>query len=247
MQPDGALAQRGLDPAAGGRRVGHGLDRREGLGSDDEERRRRIEVLQRVGDVRAIDVRHEMAARAVMVGRKRQRRHGRSEIGPADADVDDIREAPSGRALRLPAAHGPGKLRHRGQHVEHVRHDVAPFLHDRLPRTVPQREMEDRAVLGAVDPGAGEHGVAPGLHSRHVGQPVEKRHGPVVDGAFGPVEQQIVQAGRKAAETIGIAREGGAHVAVGDPCIPQFFEGWGDRFPVHSWRPCSRSGLPRSR
>ena len=44
-----------------------------------------------------------MRARPVMVGRQRQRRHGRAEIGAADADIDDVGE----RARRAPARSSP--------------------------------------------------------------------------------------------------------------------------------------------
>jgi hypothetical protein len=64
---------------------------------------------KRVGDMRAVDIGDEMQSRAVMIGRQRQRRHHRTEIGAADADIDHIGErlapvAPSDRAGAHPVA-----------------------------------------------------------------------------------------------------------------------------------------------
>ncbi len=56
MVVDGLLAQRIGQPLAGGVGVGHGFVSGEGLGRDDEQRPRRIEPLERVVHMRAIDI-----------------------------------------------------------------------------------------------------------------------------------------------------------------------------------------------
>ncbi len=65
---------------------------------------------QRVREMRAVDVRHEVRARAVVrVRRQRQRRHRRTEIRSADADVDDVGDAKPGVAEPLAGAHRFGE------------------------------------------------------------------------------------------------------------------------------------------
>ena len=115
---DGVLAERVDQPTPRGAGVGQRLDRAERLGGDDEQRRRRIECLQRGVDVGAVDVRHEVGAQARMPeGGQRTRRHRRPEVGAADADVDDVGDAVVG-------ADAIGERRHRVEHGVHVRHDV---------------------------------------------------------------------------------------------------------------------------
>ena len=89
--------------------IGHRLDGGEGLRRDEEQRRLGLESLQRVGDMRAIDVRHIMQPRSIVIGRQRQRRHGGSKVRAADADVDDIGD--------LAAADFARKRRHGGEHA----------------------------------------------------------------------------------------------------------------------------------
>ena len=47
------------------------------------------------------------------IGRERQRRHGRAEVGAADADVDDVGEGLAGRALARAVAKARGEGAHR--------------------------------------------------------------------------------------------------------------------------------------
>ena len=66
MLGDGAClaVQAGQQPVARGARVGHGLERGEGLGGDDEQRLRRIEIAHRLGEVRAVDIGDEAEGHA---------------------------------------------------------------------------------------------------------------------------------------------------------------------------------------
>ncbi len=62
-----------------------------------------------VSNMRAVDCGHEMRARAVMERRQRQRRHDRTEIRAADADIDDVGDLFAGGAFkalpeRMPSA-----------------------------------------------------------------------------------------------------------------------------------------------
>ena len=67
----------------------------------------------------------------------------------------------SGRALPLARAHRVGERRHPVEHLVHLGDDVDAVDDERAPARHPQRDVEDGAVLGDVDPLAGEHRVAP--------------------------------------------------------------------------------------
>ncbi len=117
--------QRVHDPLARGGRVGHGLQRGEGLGREDEEGLRRIEIVGRVGKGRAIDIGDE-AERHLRIGKVAQRDvgHLRPQIRSADADVDHVLDGLAGVALPLAAAHAIGKGRHLVEHCVHVGDNV---------------------------------------------------------------------------------------------------------------------------
>ena len=86
-------------PVAGGVGVGHGLEGGEGLGGDEEEGFVGFEVNDCFGEVGSVDVgdeaEGEIALRVVLeslVG------HDGTEVGAADADVDDVLDALAGVA-----------------------------------------------------------------------------------------------------------------------------------------------------
>ena len=65
-----------------------------------------------------------------------------------------------GRAGPLAAAQPVGELAHPVQHLVHVGHDVLAVDAQLDAARLPQRGVQDRAVLGGVDVHAGEHRVA---------------------------------------------------------------------------------------
>ena len=51
----------------------------------------RIQILENLGDMRAVDVGHEMETHADrVIGGQRFDGHGRAQIRAADADIDDV-------------------------------------------------------------------------------------------------------------------------------------------------------------
>ena len=95
----GRLAERGDDARPRAGRVGHGLLRRKSFRRDDEQRARKIERLQRVGKIGAVDIGDEMRSRPrAAVGRQCPRRHRRPEVGAANPYIHDIREGFIARA-----------------------------------------------------------------------------------------------------------------------------------------------------
>ena len=107
-------------------RVGHGFQRGEGLGGDDEQCLGGIEVAHRFGEIRAVDIGDEAERhRAVAVVAQRVIGHDRTEIGAADADIDQIANTLAGMTLPIPAAHPVGKIGHLVKHGVHIGHDVS--------------------------------------------------------------------------------------------------------------------------
>ena len=181
-------------PRAGRVRVGHRLLRGEGLGRNDEQRLRRVEVVRGLGEVGAVHVRDEAeghVARAVVaqgfVG------HDRPKVRPADADVDDGANALAGVALPFAAAHALGEVGHLVQHRVHLRHDVPAVDVDVCIPGGAQRHVEHRAILGNIDLVAAEHRVdalAQAAVRREIQQQLQRFVG---DAVLGVVQ---VEAGR---------------------------------------------------
>ena len=158
----GVAAKARQQPVARALSVGHRLQRREGLGRDDEQRFRGIEVAGRFDEVGAVDVGDEPERHvplAVML--ERLVGHHRPEVGAADADVDDVANALAGVALPGAAADPVGEVRHLVEHGVDLRHHVLAIDDDRCPFRRAQGHVQDGAVLGDVDLFAAEHGVDP--------------------------------------------------------------------------------------
>ena len=200
---DRGLVAEALDqpaPRRGG--VGHGLLGGEGLGRDHEQGTRRIERGERVEQVGAVDVGHEVRAQIrALVGLQRLAHHERPEVRAADADVDDVGDGLAGVAAPGAAAHPLAEVAHPGQHGVDVRHDVPAIHHDRPVGAVAQRDVQDRPVLGGVDPVACEHARAPGLELTFAGEVEQQADRLLGDAVLGVVEQQVIQRAARTART----------------------------------------------
>ena len=147
------------------------------------------------------------------VGLERLVGHDGTEVGPADADVDDRLDASPGHAGPLAGAHALGEGVRPGEHVVHVAHDVLAVDLERGVGRQPQRGVEHRPVLGDVDVLAGEHGVAarrdaPPRRPARAGRPRPRRRRGTWTGR---------RAGRRALSVCGHPRPGrrrGAQVGV---------------------------------
>ncbi len=152
-----------------------------------------------------------MRARPVVIGRQRQRRHGRAEIGAADADVDDVGDLLAGGAGCLAGAHGVGEGAHGVEHGEDFRLHVLPVEHHALAAEVAQRRVQHGAAFGDVDLLAGEHSGAAALEIGGPCQFLQQVHRLRVNRAFRPVEQQVAVGGGECLEALGIGGESFAH------------------------------------
>ena len=210
MPGDGALVavHAGQQPAARGLRVGHGLQRGEGLRGDDEQRLRGVEIAHRLGEIGAVDVGHEAEGHgAVAVVLQRLVGHHRPEIRSADADVDHIADALAGVALPGAAAHPLGEIRHPVQNGMNLGHDVAAVMQDRGAARRAQRNVEHRAVLGDVDLVAAEHRLDAVAQPGLLGELEQQTQGFIGDTVLGVVE---IDAGGLASQplpTLGVLGE----------------------------------------
>ena len=114
--------------------VGHRLQRREGLGRDDEQGLRRVEIAGRLHEIGAVDVGDEAERHgAIAVMLERLVGHHRPEVGAADADVDDVADAFAGVALPRAAADAVREVGHLVEHGVDLGHDVLAVDEDRWP------------------------------------------------------------------------------------------------------------------
>ena len=170
-------------------RVGHRLQRREGLRRDDEKRFRRIEIARRLDEVGAVDVGDEAERYgAVAVELERFVGHHRPEVGAADADVDDVADPLAGVALPLTAADPIGEVGHLVEHGVDLRHHVLAVDDDGYPFRRTQCHVQDGAIFGDVDFLAAKHRVDPGAQPGSFGELDEQLERLVVDAILRVVE-----------------------------------------------------------
>ena len=226
MMLDGAFTELVGDKLAGCCRIRHRLDRRERLRSDDEKGRFRVDQLQRIGNVRTVDVGNEMRAWAIVEWSQCQRRHHWAEIGAANADIDDVGDFLAGRTFEKARADCIGKLAHRRQNAVDVRHHVLAVDQHWRVRTVAQCGMKNGTVFGEVDGLAGKHFFALGFNAAFDCQLLKQCNDVVVHGALRIVHQQVIEFCAETAESLVVGRKGGTKIGCGSAarrCF-QFFD-----------------------
>ena len=172
---------------------------------------RRIEVVGRLDEVGAVDVRDEAEGHvAPAVVTQRAVGHHRPEVRAADADVDDVLDRTPGCPLPLPGADGVGEGAHPVEHLVHLGDDVDTVDDERGAARHPQRNVEHGAVLGDVDPLAGEHRVAPLGDTGLLRERDEQPERLVGDAVLRVVEEE---AGRLARQPLRPARIRGEEIA----------------------------------
>src|SRR5260221_8160093 len=91
------------------------------------------------------------------------------------------------------------------------RHDIGAVKHDRPIGAIAQRNVEDAAILGVVDPLAGIHAIAPGFDLGRAGEIKQQGYGVVGQAVLRKIQYQIARAGREPGlqlvEALGICRE----------------------------------------
>ena len=181
MLRDGLLvaAQSVEQPLARALGIGHGLQRREGLGGNDEQRLGRVEVAGRLNEVNAVNVGDEAEGhRPLAVMFERFVGHDRPEVGAADADVDDVADALAGVALPRAAPDAVGEVGHLVEHGMDLGHNVLAVHNDGGVLGRSQGDVQDGAVLGEVDLVPAEHRVNALAQAGLRGQLHEQLEGP---------------------------------------------------------------------
>ena len=195
-------------PVARGLRVGHRFERRERFRRDDEQRFGRVEIVRRLGEIGAVDIRDEAKCqRAIAVVPQRFVGHHRAEVGAADADVDDVANAFAGVAHPGAAADALGEGGHLVEHRMNCRHDILAVDHDRGALRRPQRDVQHGAILGDVDLLAAEHGVDSAAHVALFGELKEQLERFVGDAVLRVIEEDADGLGGHPLAARGVSRE----------------------------------------
>jgi len=214
------ISCRGQEPVPRRVRVCHRFLGRERLGRHQEQHSLRINELERLGQVGAVHVGYEVDAQAGLAVRlQRLAHHLRPQVGPADADVDDVGDGLARVALPLARPHGLAEDAHLRQDRVDFRHDVFSVHQDRSVRPVTQRDVQDGPVLRVVVLLAGEHGLD---LLRQAGLPCQvhqQRHRLTGDAILGIVEQDAVDGPREAREALRVARKQIAHMDIRDRAL----------------------------
>jgi hypothetical protein len=177
------------------------------------EHARRVERRREVGELGAVDVRHEMGAQqSRVVGCERGRRHGRAEVAAADADADDVGEARAARA-------GQPALVHRAHERRALRthgHHFAMLARERGGRAAgrdAQQRVQRCAALAGVHRRPRKQRFDAGAEALRLRQRRERVQRRRIQALPAEVEQQARGLAREAAEAVRIGSE---QLAYGD-------------------------------
>jgi hypothetical protein len=133
--------------------------------------------------------------------------HLRAEVRAADADVDDVGDLAAGVAAPHAGTHGIAETAHPGEHGRDLLRYVDAVDDARLTRPIAQRNVQHRAVLGAIDPLAREHRVAIGTHAGFARKRDKRRNRMLVDQILRVVHEEPRCLVRKLCRAFRIARE----------------------------------------
>ena len=129
---DAASPSRSVSHRRALRGVGERLDGAEGLRCHDEQRGLGPALRQHCGEIAAVDVRNEVTRDSLPPERSQGLvHHDRSEVGSADADVDDGVDAMALVAGQVSGADAFGEVAHGRQDLVHVGHHVVAVDLDR--------------------------------------------------------------------------------------------------------------------
>ncbi len=153
-------AETGQQPIPGIVRVGHRLQSGERLRRDDEQRVGRLQVPRRLDEVRSVHVGDEAERhRALAAVLERLVGHHRPQVGPSDANVDDVADLLAGVAPPGAAADALGEGRHPVEDLVHRGHHVLAVQPDGCASRRPQGDVQHGPLLGDVDFVAAKHRV----------------------------------------------------------------------------------------
>ena len=141
------------EPVTCAARVGHGLQRGESLGGDDEERLGRVQVEGGLHEIDAVHVgdKPERHVALAVVAQGFVGHHG-AEVRAADAHVDDVFDTLAGETFPIAAANAVAERppSFRGPHARRERR-LLPIHENRLVFRRAQRDVQNGAVFGDID------------------------------------------------------------------------------------------------
>lgn len=169
------------------------------LGGNDEERRFRVALLGDLGEIRAVNVGHEVRLQVPLrVVLERLGDHDRSEIGATDTDVDDRVNGLACVSLPFAGTNRVGKLL---DVVEHTLHLVGTFFLDLEllagRKDISQGDVQDGTIFGRVDVFPGKHGISERFHLGLLRERQQLIKDLARDQVFRVVEQDAVDVARR--------------------------------------------------
>ena len=197
-------------PGAGFASVGQGFQGGEGLGNDDEQGGLRVEALGLFGQIVRVDV-GDVACGDACVSVRLQRfvHHDGTQVGTADADVDDGFDLLAGNAGPFAGANLVGECVDAAEHFAHVLdgvlsvNDVLAFVFGRAA----QCGVQHGAVFGVVDVHAGVHGLGALVELDGLGEVCEQLQGFRLDQVLGQVEVQVARVEAQLLDALGVIGE----------------------------------------
>ena len=218
------LLQRRQTPGSGGIGVGRCLLRGEGLGGDHEQGRCRVQTVECLDQLGAVDIGHEMHPQIMaLVGPQCIADHLRPETGTADADADHVADRSARMPEPAPLSYLVGKGTHAFEHSAHARHHVDAVDLVATVADVAQGHVQYRSALGIVDLVTAQQTVTPepqvgGTHQCH-----QVLHRLVGDKVFRVVQVDSAFLETETLATPGVFLEQVSHPQTGSP-VPQLFQ-----------------------
>src|SRR5262245_29028412 len=133
--------------------------------------------------------------------------HHRTEVGAADADIDDVTDALAGMSLPLTAADAVGEVCHLIEHCMDMWNDVLAVHDDRCPPWRTKGNVQHSAILGDVDLVAAEHRVDALAQTALLGQFGEQPHRFFRDAVLRVIKIQANRLRRQPLATLSIISE----------------------------------------
>ena len=188
--------------------IGQCLRRRKRLGADHEQRRFRIHGPQDAVQLYAVDVRYEVNAESgPAISVKGLQRHHDTQIGAADADVDDVGDFPPRVTRQRTAVKRICQSPHLFSFGLHTGHDIVAVHRQRAIGGTAKCDVQGGAVLGVVDALAAEHALDPVRQASLFGQPQQQRQGPGIEPLPAEIQPQPFGFGAQQATATGFPIE----------------------------------------
>ena len=228
MLGDGVLTECVDEPAPGRGGVRECLEGGERLGRDDEQRRRRVESVERADEIGGVDVGYELRGDPrVGVVPECVVDHDRAQIGSTDADVDDGGDLLAGGTDPFARTHAIGEFAHGREDFVHIGDDVLAVDGQRRIGGKAQRGVQNSAILGGVDVFACEHGVALAFDVCGSGQFDQQGESLAGDAVLAVVDVKIRGGEGEGAPSVGVIGEQSSEMSIGNlgVVIGQFLPG----------------------